>query len=429
MSSLTPATAAALDGPSWLRARRDEAALAFADAALPSPEEEIWRYSRVDQLEPRSFELADTPATAAPADLNGAVAAPSGVAVLINGRLSELWLDPELAGRGVRFSALADLADGGEQLGRVLGASDDALVLANSAFAASPLLLSVPRGVRVERPFVVAEWGSCPGGAAFSRLIVRAEPGAELSVVHQQRSDTQRCWLAPVVELSAASEARLRYSVVQDLGTATFQTATVVAEVDQQATVEVTAAAFGGEYARFRVDCRMLGRGGSARLAALYFANGDQMMDFRTLQDHRAPDCTSELTFKGVVDDRSHSVYSGMIRVRPEGRGTNAFQTNRNIKLSDDAWAESVPNLQIENNDVRCSHASTVGPIDADQRFYLESRGLPPWVAERLVVSGFLEEVATRLHDPDVQAQVAAHIDAKLNEATLGAAVGTGAGA
>ena len=109
----------------------------------------------------------------------------------------------------------------------------------------------------------------------------------------------------------------------------------------------------------------------------MYFGDGDQMLDFRTLQDHRAPDCTSDLMFKGVVDDRSHSVYSGMIRVRPEGRGTNAFQTNRNIKLSEDAWAESVPNLEIENNDVRCSHASTVGPIDVEQRFYLESRGVP----------------------------------------------------
>lgn len=251
MSSLIPATAAALDGPSWLRARRDEAARAFAEAALPSTEEEIWRYSRVDQLEPRSFALADAAAQEAPLDLAGAVDSPAGLAVLVNGRLSGLWLDPVVGGLGVRFGSLADQPDGGEQLGRVLGDSDDALVLANTAFSASPLLLLVPRGVRVQRPFVVAEWGSCPAAAAFSRLIVRAEAGAELSVVHQQRSDDQRCWLAPVVELSAGPDARLRYSVVQDLGLATFQTATVVAEAHQQATIEVTAAAFGGHYARY----------------------------------------------------------------------------------------------------------------------------------------------------------------------------------
>ena len=114
-----------------------------------------------------------------------------------------------------------------------------------------------------------------------------------------------------------------------------------------------------------------------ARLRAVYFGEGDQTLDFRTFQDHAAPDTTSNLLFKGAVGGHSRSVYTGLIRVRKDARGTNAFQTNRNIKLSDDAWAESVPNLEIENNDVHCSHASTVGPIDEEQRFYLESRGVP----------------------------------------------------
>jgi Fe-S cluster assembly protein SufD len=124
------------------------------------------------------------------------------------------------------------------------------------------------------------------------------------------------------------------------------------------------------------------------------------MLDFRTFQDHAAPDTTSNLLFKGAVGGHSRSVYTGLIRVRKNARGTNAFQTNRNIKLSDGAWAESVPNLEIENNDVRCSHASAVGPIDEDQRFYLESRGVPTPIAERLVVTGFFDEVLSRLPVP-----------------------------
>ena len=103
-----------------------------------------------------------------------------------------------------------------------------------------------------------------------------------------------------------------------------------------------------------------------------------------------------------AVSDRSRSVYTGLIRVAKEARGTNAFQTNRNIKLSEHAWAESVPNLEIENNDVRCSHASAVGPIDEDQRFYLESRGVPTPIAERLVVTGFFDEVLSKLPIPGV---------------------------
>ena len=123
-----------------------------------------------------------------------------------------------------------------------------------------------------------------------------------------------------------------------------------------------TPSALGGDYARLRTDCRLVGRGATGNLLAVYFGEGDQTLDFRTFQDHRAPDTTSDLLFKGAVGGRSRSVYTGLIRVEKEARGTNAFQTNRNIKLSDDAWAESVPNLEIENNDVRCSHASTVGP-------------------------------------------------------------------
>jgi Fe-S cluster assembly protein SufD len=151
----------------------------------------------------------------------------------------------------------------------------------------------------------------------------------------------------------------------------------------------------------------------------LYFGSGDQLLDFRTFQDHAARDTTSNLLFKGVIDDRARSVYTGLIHVRPDARGTNAFQTNRNIKLSDEAWAESVPNLQIENNDVKCSHASTVGPVDEDQRFYLESRGLHPSRAERFIVAGFFDEVLHALPVAAARPLVAAAITAKLGEETL----------
>jgi Fe-S cluster assembly protein SufD len=127
------------------------------------------------------------------------------------------------------------------------------------------------------------------------------------------------------------------------------------------------------------------------------------MLDFRTFQHHEGPDTRSDLLFKGAVGGRARSVYTGLIKVHPEARGSNAFQTNRNVKLGDHAWADSVPNLEIENNDVRCSHASTVGPVDEDQRFYLESRGVPPVVAEQLIVTGFFDEVLSRLPVPELR--------------------------
>jgi Fe-S cluster assembly protein SufD len=169
------------------------------------------------------------------------------------------------------------------------------------------------------------------------------------------------------------------------------------------------------------MDCRLVGRGATGNLDALYFADGDQMLDFRTFQDHAAPDTTSNLLFKGAVDGRSRSVYTGLIQVRKDARGTNAFQTNRNLNLSEEAWAESVPNLEIENNDVRCSHASTVGPVDVDQRFYLESRGVPPTVAERLIIAGFFDEVLADLPDVPARAAVRAALTAKLDAREVGA--------
>jgi Fe-S cluster assembly protein SufD len=145
------------------------------------------------------------------------------------------------------------------------------------------------------------------------------------------------------------------------------------------------------------------------------------MLDFRTFQDHAAPDTTSNLLFKSAVGGSSRSVYTGLIKVRKDARGTNAFQTNRNVKLSEHAWAESVPNLEIENNDVRCSHASTVGPVDEDQRFYLESRGVPTPVAERLIVAGFFAEVLEQFPVPAVVPLLEAGIEERLDrEPTVG---------
>ena len=142
---------------------------------------------------------------------------------------------------------------------------------------------------------------------------------------------------------------------------------------------------------------RLVGQGGSSDQLAVYFGDREQMLDFRTLQDHDAPHTTSDLLFKGAVEDTASSVYSGLVRLRPAARKAVALQTNRNLVLTEGARAESIPNLEIEANDVRCSHASTVGPIDADQRYYLESRGIAPAEAERLIVLGFFDDVFDRL--------------------------------
>ena len=273
----------------------------------------------------------------------------------------------------------------------------------------------VPRGVALDGPVVIEHHVGDSGVAVFPRLVVHAAENAAVRVVELFRSGEAPALVVPVAELVASASAHVAYLSVQQLGTATWQLGTVVARAEAQATAHVSAAGLGGAYARLRTDCRLAGRGATGSLTSLYFGTGDQMLDFRTFQDHAAPDTTSNLLFTGAVDDRSASVYTGLIRVRKGARGTNALQTNRNLKLSDQAWAESVPNLEIENNDVRCKHESSVSPIDVDQRFYLESRGVPPEVAERLVVAGFFHEVLEQLAVPEARPLLVDAIAARLD--------------
>ncbi len=205
-------------------------------------------------------------------------------------------------------------------------------------------------------------------------------------------SDDVRALIAPVTEVAVDRAARLRHTVVQDLGPRVWQIGSLAAEVGQEATWDAGVAQLGGDYARLRIDCRLVGRGAAGNIAAAYLGGRRQMIDLRTFQVHAGEDTTSDLYFKGALAEAAHSVYTGLIHIRPEGRGSDAVQANRVVKLSDDTWAESVPNLEIENNDVRCAHGSTVGPVDAEQRYYLESRGIPPRTAERLIVGGFFDD-------------------------------------
>ena len=330
--------------------------------SMPTPDEEIWRYSRIAELDLDRFQ---------PSIATTTVSGPEGLQV------------DELAGddrASVQISGDPDVFD---EL--------------HEAFRRS-VVLRIPAGRVVGQPIVVDHVVEGDGVAVFPRLVVDAGPDSEVTVIERFVSaDGAASLVVPQVHLRAAQAARVRYVGVNLLGSSAWQIASQRALGERDSTVSLATVALGGDYARVRTDARLDGTGATARQVALYYADGDQMHDFRTVQDHAAPRTNSDLLFKGAVQDRSRSVYTGLIRIRADAKGSVAFQTNRNLTLSKGAWAESVPNLEIETNDVRCSHASTIGPIDDEQRFYLESRGVPPEVAERLVVLGFFDEVLAQL--------------------------------
>ncbi len=347
----------------------------FADVELPTAAEEIWRYSRIGELDLTRYTLGRATTTIdAPADLIA--------------------------------------ADGSSQL--VDGPPPDVFAELNAVHA-EPVVIRIPKGLVRTEPIVVTHDIAAAGTAAFPRLVIDAGADSEVTVVERFTSASDADVLVvPVLQIRASAAARVSYVGVNELADTAWLIGHQQAVGDRDSTTTLATVALGGHYARVRTEARLSGPGGSTRQIALYFAAGEQMHDFRTIQDHDAPHTTSDLLFKGAVQDEARSVYTGLIKVRKHARGTNAFQTNRNLTLSEGAWAESVPNLEIETNDVRCSHASTVGPIDAEQRFYLESRGIPTPIAERLIVLGFFDEVLDQLPVGPLAEQLRRQVSAKL---------------
>lgn len=401
MSTTTPA--------SWLDDARARSAAAFADTPPPTDEEEVWRYSRIDSVDLAAYQSADGSAGGpAHIEIDGSAA----MVVIRDGHIVSIETSPGLGKATV--TSLGEHDDGQALLHSVRGDAVDAVGHLHDANIGDVVVIDVPRGAHVEGPIVIDVYAEAEQGLTSPHTIVRAGAGSSVSVLERRRSGKADQLVLPVVELDAAADARIGYLVIQELGTKTISLEQIACTAGQQANVTVGLAAFGGSYARTRADLVLTGRGASGDLLSAYFGDSDQMLDFRTFQDHQAPDTTSNLLFKGAVTGSAQSVYSGLILVADSAPGTNAFQTNRNLKLSDEAWAYSVPNLEIEQNEVACSHASTVGEIDEEQRYYLESRGVPPTMAEQLLVSGFFAEVINQMPIDAVKGELQATIDAAL---------------
>jgi Fe-S cluster assembly protein SufD len=381
---------------------------AFTDVSLPSESEEVWRYSRISQLDLDAYRpLPEGPPVTPeiPAELQAVVDAAGAHAAVVlvrNGRLAHT----EILDDRVKVEA-ADAAFFGEA---------DVFSRLNGEYA-QPITISVGGGAAVELPILVLHWIDADGAAVFPRLVVQVGEAGQATVLEHLASPADvHALVIPVVQLDAADAANLSYLNVQDLGPDVWQIAYQASRVGRDATLNSALVALGGDYARVRADSRLAGQGGTSNMLAVYFGDGGQMHDFRTMQDHEAPKTTSDLLFKGAVEDRAHSVYSGLIRVRKGAAGTNAYQTNRNLVLTEGAHADSVPNLEIEENDVRCSHASAVGPIDEEQRYYLEARGVPTDVAERLIILGFFDEIIERTPIAGLRPRLRAAVSAKLKE-------------
>jgi Fe-S cluster assembly protein SufD len=481
LSRFTPDAALAVGGPSWLVARRAAAAERLQAQSMPSEAEEIWRYSGIDtfdldrfapSLAPGDVAVAAALATARSAAVSfGAHAALvvtlDGRVVAIQGPGSGTGVDSAgVGGAGVGGAGVDGDGSGSLQVYAAAAAAvpptalgavavgGDAFDELHDAFLCDAAVVDVAAGSDVGHPVLVihlvrGDAVGARGGAVFPRTVVRLGEGARAGVVElilpaaaaaagagggarDGLAAATGTGLGPLVvsvaELEVADGASLAYANLQELDHSATQVAVQASRVGTDGELRSFSAVAGGGYARLRTDATVAGSGARSTLLAAYLGTGDQVLDFRTRQVHAAPRTHSELLFKGAVADTARSVYSGLIRIRRGARGSDALQTNHNLVLSEGARADSVPNLDIEENDVRCSHASTVGPIDEDQRYYLESRGIEPTVAERLVVAGFFTDLAARAPFDGVGRRLQALVGEQLIARTPSATAGAGRG-
>ncbi len=388
----------------------------FEAMPTPSQETEEWRYTDLSgfalDFAPytpggRAQNLDDVPGDALGAA--GAIGDRAGLQIQHNSDAMLTHLDPGLAAKGVVFADLdaaaathPDLVE--RHLHSLVPTSRTKFLAMHGAFRTGGTFLYVPDGVEIKLPLQTLTYLDTDGAAVFPHTLIVVGAGASVTFIDRYASpDLTHAFSNAVTEIVVGDGANVRYASIQDWGSGVTHLGVQRATVGRDATIRTLAIGFGADLARAEAETVLAAPGGFSEMLGVFFADGDQHFDHRSLQDHVAPQCTSDLLYKGALRDRSRAVYSGWVHVRKDAQKTNAMQTNRNIVLSEHAKADSIPNLEIEANDVRCGHAASVGPVDEDTIFYLQSRGIPREDAERLIVTGFFQEVLDRVTIDEVR--------------------------
>ncbi|HZP73894.1 MAG TPA: Fe-S cluster assembly protein SufD [Gaiellaceae bacterium] len=379
---------------------RENAAKRFAELPLPTTADEHWRFTDLRGFEPNgaSANLAQSVGTAPMLDLDVA-----GRAVV-----TEAGIEIVSAPEGITFEPLpADYPAS-------IVPDDDKFAVENLARWQHGLLVHVPKGVQLERPLYVQVTSS--GGSLYWRMVVRAEEGARFTLIEDLSSAGEDviAYTNAVVELFVDPGAKIEYVSLQNLSRETWHFGRHKAQLERDSELDWVLGGFGSKRGKVWIENDLVGPGATSRVTGAYFADGDQHLDYDTFQEHAAPNTESDFAFKGALRERATAVWRGMIRVEEDAQKTNAYQENRNLLLSDEAHADSIPGLEIMANDVRCTHGATLGRVDREQLFYLMARGLTRPEAERLIVRGFFQDVLDRIELEPVREALGAALEARI---------------
>jgi Fe-S cluster assembly protein SufD len=431
IGQLTPDDVAGLSSrlgePGWVRDRRLEAWAAFErlpEPAATHPDE--WRRTDISGLDLASVGPAngrdEPPAQWHLGTIARDATARGGLLSFFNGRAGADSLDEEAARAGVVFTNLgAAVREHGDLLRDHLFsvASPDAhrFRALHAALWTSGTFLFVPRGVEVTLPLMTQTWLGPGGGAVFPHTLLIADEGSRVTLVELAASAPTgpQALASGAVEIIVRQGAQVRYTAVQEWGPPMWEIGSLIrAHLYRDATFNGLVVGLGGGVVKVDVECQLGGPGATSEMLGLYFGNGRQHLDYHTRQEHQAPHTMSDLLYKGAVKDQARSVFAGMIRVDPGAQKTNAFQSNRNLILSDGARSDSIPKLEIMANDLRCTHGSATSRLNEEQIFYLMSRGLSRRQATFMIVEGFFADVFDRIPTEHVRTYLQARIAEKM---------------
>jgi Fe-S cluster assembly protein SufD len=420
------ASAAASAEPEWLTERRRDGAALATELGLPSQKAKGWEFTDLSELIEQDFEVPGEADPAAREHADAVLNIPDDGARVV--QIDQTMLDgavPAAGGPKPTEPVVTTLASAAElypelvreRLGSLV-ASDDPFVARNDAAWRGGAFVYVPAGTTIEAPVQIEAICDADRAALGFRTLIIVEQGAQAEVWEQWlATDHERSGLFNTVsEVWVGPGANLRYVTAQGLGEDSWVFATQRAEVERDASLDWVALGFGSSRGKVRMETRLSGPGSSARVTGAYAGNGSQHLDYDTTQEHAAPNTTSDLAFRGVLEESATAVWRGMIRVDPGAQQTDAFQESRNLLLSKSAHADAIPGLEIEANDVRCTHAAAVAQIDAEQLHYLRAHGLHDEEAKRLIIEGFLEALVERLDDGPVRAAVSVALERRLGE-------------
>ena len=381
--------------PDWLRDRRRAALATYERMPMPSRTDEEWRRTDITGFDPAAFAQFE--------------------------KEMGSWTMSTDVPEGVIIGSLSDLAKEHQDLVRahlfsLIDPNRDRFSALHAAFFTGGNLVYVPDGVTVEEPITGQHFSYQNGTSVLPHTLIIAGKNSRFSYIDEYigKEDEGAGYRSGSAEIFVGEGADITYVAIQKWGRQTWHLADQRARLEKDSRLRLFNVTLGGRFSKTRVEASLVGPGASAELKGIYFASGKQFFDFHTLQDHQVGNTRSDLLFKGALQDTAKAVYAGLIRIEKGAARSDAYQANRNLILSEHAKATSIPMLEIDNNDVRCTHGATVGPVDPMSMFYLQSRGIPATTAKRMIVQGFFGEVLERIPFAQARTLVETELEARL---------------